>query len=333
MSEPSGSSRTPRSCSQCGYPAQGTFCMRCGYRHQAMPEVDDETARTALPRPSTPVGPVSHPVPAMPHTSPLTPAPSETDRESAPPMVGDSEDSTVVRRHSEPRPQFDDQTTVADALRFRPAPAAGEAGQPHFPPYSPNRRAIMSKWIWASVAVFAVAIFVVTQITNAGEGPLAITEAAAPPCSSVGLHAAASRTAPDSVDAAGDPVSYPASNLTDGDPETAWRVRGSGVGESVTITFDEPCLLSSVGILNGYQKVDATDQTDRWAQNRRIKTGEWQVGQKIYPQTFDVNSRDPSGATIPVGQVVDSPVAFTIVATGPKETERNITAISEVIIS
>ena len=129
MSEPARSSRTPRFCSQCGFPAQGPFCGRCGHRHQALPEVDAETVRE-VPLPSgTPTWPVGHLDPVMPEPSPLIPAPAGTDGESTPPMLAYGEDSTVVRRHSELPPPSEDQTTVADVRRFRSVPAAGEAGQ------------------------------------------------------------------------------------------------------------------------------------------------------------------------------------------------------------
>lgn len=79
----------------------------------------------------------------------------------------------------------------------------------------------------------------------------------------------ASATARPGVDASGEQVSYGAANLVDGDPTTAWRVSGDGVG-TIEAQWDEPVALSSIGVVPGYAKVDAADNTDRFHQERRV---------------------------------------------------------------
>jgi hypothetical protein len=77
-------------------------------------------------------------------------------------------------------------------------------------------------------------------------------------------------TAPPGTDAAGNTIRYDAAQTIDGLPDTGWRVPGDGVGQSVTLTFDEPVLLEQVQLIPGYAKVDPVSGVDRFQQNRRI---------------------------------------------------------------
>ena len=70
------------------------------------------------------------------------------------------------------------------------------------------------------------------------------------------MTAAASATAPDSVDASGNPVSYPVSNVVDGNEQTAWRAVGDGHGVTVTLTLPSAAHLTEVGLIPGYAKLD-----------------------------------------------------------------------------
>jgi hypothetical protein len=87
--------------------------------------------------------------------------------------------------------------------------------------------------------------------------------------------ASASSTAPDSVDAAGNPISYAVGNLTDGDRQTAWRVAGDGRGETITFTLPSAVHLSRVGLVPGYAKVDPSNRVDRFPENRRVREVRW----------------------------------------------------------
>src|SRR5690606_40842109 len=70
---------------------------------------------------------------------------------------------------------------------------------------------------------------------------------------------------------AGNPVSYDAINVTDGDPSTAWRKSSEdwSYDDYILITFDEPVKLTTVGLIPGYAKVDPGSGTDRFFQNHR----------------------------------------------------------------
>jgi hypothetical protein len=85
--------------------------------------------------------------------------------------------------------------------------------------------------------------------------------------------ATASATTPDSVDAAGSPISYSAGNITDGDAQTAWRAEGDGRGVTLTLTLPSPVHLTRVGLIPGYAKVDPSNGVDRFPENRRVREG------------------------------------------------------------
>jgi hypothetical protein len=80
----------------------------------------------------------------------------------------------------------------------------------------------------------------------------------------------ASITAPPSNDACLNQVPFTADRVSDGDPETAWRTIGDGVGETLTLQFGAPVRVTRVGLIPGYAKVDRCDGTDRFTENRRI---------------------------------------------------------------
>ncbi|HEU0040925.1 MAG TPA: hypothetical protein VFQ15_01110 [Jiangellaceae bacterium] len=82
-------------------------------------------------------------------------------------------------------------------------------------------------------------------------------------------------TAPDSSDNAGNPVSYSATNLVDGDPTTAWRMRGDASGAELILTWPDARTITDVGLINGYAKLDAVGDDDRYGQNRRVLGVTW----------------------------------------------------------
>ncbi|MDF9717422.1 discoidin domain-containing protein, partial [Nocardioides sp. ChNu-99] len=86
--------------------------------------------------------------------------------------------------------------------------------------------------------------------------------------------ASATDTAADGVGLDGTPVSYRPANLVDGDATTAWRVAGDGTGETLTVTFDEDVVVTSVGLVNGYAKtdVDADGARVDWYERNRVVT-------------------------------------------------------------
>jgi hypothetical protein len=85
--------------------------------------------------------------------------------------------------------------------------------------------------------------------------------------------ASAPATARPSTDRLGNRVTFGAGNVLDGDPHTCWRMAGDGSGRALTFRFDAPVVVTAVGLVNGYAKVDGRD--DWYAANRRVLAVEW----------------------------------------------------------
>lgn len=90
--------------------------------------------------------------------------------------------------------------------------------------------------------------------------------------------AAASRTAPPGTSLDGSRVEYGAENLVDGDTSTTWRVEGDGTGEVLTFSFGEEVAVTTVGLVNGYDKVDTDPdggEVDWYVRNRHVTQVRW----------------------------------------------------------
>jgi Protein kinase domain len=174
-----------------------------------------------------------------------------------------------------------------------------------------------------------------TAPTTTTTPPTTTTEVVIDPAAAVDqplTGAAASATAADGIDAAGNPVSYSVLNTTDGDPETAWRVDGDGQGDTLTYrTASGPIYVTEVGLIPGYAKVDPVDGADRFTENRRIRRVTWEFdGGVTQTQTF-VDSRELQ--SIPIPGVLTSSIRITIDEVTPLPSGgRDFTPISEVRI-
>ena len=141
--------------------------------------------------------------------------------------------------------------------------------------------------------------------------------------------AAASATAADGVDGAGNPTNYAAANVLDGDPTTAWRMDGDGTGAVLDFSFPQPVQLSAVGLVNGFAKVDPGDGTDRYPQGRRITHVTWTIGDLSVPQDLADGVRDLQ--TIPIERRNATEVTLRIDAvTAPGDPGYDRTVISDV---
>ena len=72
-------------------------------------------------------------------------------------------------------------------------------------------------------------------------------------------------------DSAQNLITYDPANVADGQIETAWRVEGAGINAFVQLDFARPIRLASLRLLPGYTKIDRTDGSDRFLQNRRVR--------------------------------------------------------------
>ena len=136
----------------------------------------------------------------------------------------------------------------------------------------------------------------------------------------------ASATARPSVDGAGQPVTFEAANTVDGRPDTAWRVDGDGVGQTLTFRFDRTVHVQAIGLLPGYAKVDPVSGTDRFPQNRRVTTATYHLD-----GSPPVAVRFSDAPDLQWLQVDAETTAVVVEITGSTEAaERDYTAISEV---
>lgn len=114
----------------------------------------------------------------------------------------------------------------------------------------------------------------------------------------VGVTVEASTTGAPSTDASGNPVTYDAANVLDGDPNTAWRTAWDYNDPYLLIRFDQPVEIQSVGLIPGYAKKDPATGTDRFKQNLRVAYATWTFsdGTDWRQEPTD----DPTMQTIPV---------------------------------
>jgi hypothetical protein len=138
-------------------------------------------------------------------------------------------------------------------------------------------------------------------------------------------------TARDSSDNAGNPVSYSATNLVDGDPTTAWRMNGDASGTELILTWPDPRTITDVGLINGYAKLDAIGDDDRYGQNRRVLEVTWVFddGTQVIQQLAEV--QDMQRLTL------DAPVTTSSVRLRLDDVSRpggrDYTALSELTVS
>lgn len=144
-----------------------------------------------------------------------------------------------------------------------------------------------------------------------------------------GLTAEVPAIAPPSRDRQNRPVRFRPANMWDARPRTAWRMPGDGTGRTLTFELADDVVITEVGLINGYAKVDGP--TNWYTANRRIRTVQWE---------FDDGTR--------VTQELDERQVLQMVDLGPVETRtvtlhllevsepaagvdgRDFTAISEV---
>jgi serine/threonine protein kinase len=136
----------------------------------------------------------------------------------------------------------------------------------------------------------------------------------------------ASGTAPPGIDSSGASITYEADNVLDGVDSTAWRTAGSGKGTRLVLSFGSPVLVTRIGLIPGYAKIDPNDFTDRFFENRRVLAVDYIFSDgTVKAQNF---TEIPQMQTTSVNEVTEE-IEILIAATSPHG-GRNFTAISEV---
>ena len=136
-----------------------------------------------------------------------------------------------------------------------------------------------------------------------------------------------------STDSCGAPTSYEADLAFDGVRETAWMTPGNGVGASLTIVLAEPSIVSEVGLVPGYDKVDPCTGTDRFEEMRRVTAVRWTFddGTSILQDLNPTRVEQSTSMELPV---VASRITMTIVSTTEPGVDRlDHTPVSEVVVS
>jgi hypothetical protein len=135
-----------------------------------------------------------------------------------------------------------------------------------------------------------------------------------------------------SRDASGARVTYEPELAADADTDSAWRCPGDGVGETLVIDLGGTAQVAELGLVPGYAKTDATDGTDRYAENRRLTAVRWRfddgttIDQQLDP---DPDLRDLQTIRIPVATA--ERVTMEIVSSS--DADRDSVAVSELRIS
>ncbi|ANH39117.1 hypothetical protein I601_2701 [Nocardioides dokdonensis FR1436] len=286
-------------CPGCGTPAVdvGRYCTGCGRPRDDAPEV-------AAPLPSAQPTPVRYPLYAE-QPPPAPPSWSQPTETGLPVVPG-------------PAP--------------RPDPA------PHRAPR--RRRRLLAALLVLGVVALVVALAVTLAVTLGGDDdPSGSERTDASSGDPADLTRRAEASAPtqdaDSVDiASGETTTYDASNLLDADPTTAWRVRGAATGTELTFTFEEPVVLTSVGLVNGYAKtsVDSDGTTfDLYAGGRRITAVTWLLDDAPPVRQELDETREPQ--TLDLGAVTTRTVRLrveSVTEPGAGPAARDTTAISDV---
>ena len=80
---------------------------------------------------------------------------------------------------------------------------------------------------------------------------------------------------PPYTNACGEAYPFDASYLQDGDFSTAWRVKGEAVGRQIRLRLAAPTLITEVGMVPGWAKIDGCDGGDLFRQHRTVAKVRW----------------------------------------------------------
>ncbi len=139
--------------------------------------------------------------------------------------------------------------------------------------------------------------------------------------------------AADGVDSAGATITYQPEHTLDGLPATAWRCPGAAVGVELTFDFGGPVLLASAGLVPGYAKVDPTDGSDRFSENRTVTAVTWGFDDGTSSAHLIPTPRPSLAADSLPAPVRTTRVVLRITDTGNDTARRDFTAISDVVFT
>ncbi len=167
--------------------------------------------------------------------------------------------------------------------------------------------------------------------TSGGTSPQVqpTTTFATPPNAVLPTGASATCQGADSSEANGTPIVFSPSNVLDHNPGTAWRCPAPATGETLTVTLSGPTLLTSVGMIGGYAKVDPLTGIDRFNQNQRASQVIWRFSDGTSVTQDLADSRDMQTISVNVTtEWVTVEILSTYPASGPDP--KNNVVVAEV---
>jgi hypothetical protein len=334
-----------KTCTACGHElGLGRFCTNCGHPAESpAPEADwrTDTAERVLPRAVPTSAERAAPPPFVPGPGRIPPAAVTPPPPPRYPLYADELDEAHTDSHADAHGEAVAPPDTAE----RAAPFVLVDEQVGGELDGPERRSWLT-WVAAGLAMAVLAVgayalwaFVLDDSdtpSGAHAADPASESAGGPTPSDVALQATARapETAPPSEDVDGQLVSYDASNMLDGVPETAWRTEGDGTGLRLIFELAAPTRLTTVGILNGYAK-HSTDGRGRdydWYRgNRRVEVVVWDFGKgaKVRQEL----GTDREVQSMAIDPVTTRTVIVRLVQVSPPgngRAARDYTAISEI---
>lgn len=136
-----------------------------------------------------------------------------------------------------------------------------------------------------------------------------------------------------STDAGGTQTLFWPPNLTDGQSETAWRMKGDGSGQQISLTWTRKVTILTVGLINGYAKVDPFTGDDRYPEERRVTQVTWLLdGRPVATQQLPDTDRQLQTVDLPQ-PATGSKLVLRIDSTAkPGKADHDYTAISEIAV-
>jgi serine/threonine-protein kinase len=233
--------------------------------------------------------------------------------------------------------------TPTEAVRAPHLPSAVDAKRPRKPRWA--------LWIGAVVALILILgvslLLFVLPVSRQSTGTTAGTTVTSPTTDDIVVsdqpppgptlllrpsRVSASGYAEAAIDAQGNSVTYEPANAIDGRPDTTWRVAGDGTNQWLQLDFTTEVSVRAIGLIPGYAKIDAFDQTDRFLQNRVVKAArfEFSDGSSLRAEF----ARQPELQFVPVGDVRTHFIRIIIEETYPappkEQGGRDFTPIAEV---
>ena len=171
------------------------------------------------------------------------------------------------------------QPAVAGVTTTQTAPASQ-------PVAAPPEQISEASTVLPGATAIALATPVVASTAQVGKQPIATTQATVEAVISQADivllrpdQVAASAEASSSTDSAGVVTTFVAQNTLDGQLETAWRVPGDGENQFLLYQFAAPVVLREIRLVPGYAKIDQKNGTNRFTQNRRVRSVRFEFSQ------------------------------------------------------